>query len=199
MDVCRLAVDYSSHLSEKDKAVLLEYPLHRVGAKFPPLIQSSVLRSLEESTSGAGAELVPHEDRTGMDTESFGTSGAPCGDKETGMECNSEEDSEIADESRPTKRQKIDRDGDETEEDGGRGEEGGGEGGRGEEGEGEGGRGEEGGGEGGRGEEGGGDGGRGGEREVVPGKMATGESTQSSKKEKEMMEGNKEVSVWGVV
>ena len=195
MDVCRLAVDYSSHLSENDKAVLLEYPLHRVGAKFPPLIQSSVLRNLEESTSGAGAELVPHEDRTGaelvphedhtgtelvphedrtgaelvphedrtgMDTEPFGTSGAPCGDEETGMECNSEEDSEIADESRPTKRQKIDRDGDETDGEGGRG----------------------------------GDGGRGEEGEVGLGKMSTGESTQSSEKGKEMMEGNKEVSVF---
>ena len=39
----RLAVDNASHLSEKDKSSLLEYPLHCIGSKFPPILQSSVL------------------------------------------------------------------------------------------------------------------------------------------------------------
>lgn len=46
----RLAVENAGHLSERDKAVLLEYPLHRVGMIFPPIRPSSVLSRINRST-----------------------------------------------------------------------------------------------------------------------------------------------------
>ena len=44
-----MAVDNASHLSEKDKSSLLEYPLHRIGTKFPASRQSSVLSRVSRS------------------------------------------------------------------------------------------------------------------------------------------------------
>lgn len=47
-----MALHNASHLSEKDKACLLEYPLHRVGSNFPSILQSSVFtESLAEGPS----------------------------------------------------------------------------------------------------------------------------------------------------
>ena len=52
----RLAVDSSSHLSPQDKAVLLEYPLHRVGRSLPPSLQSSVLAGITAPPLDTGRE-----------------------------------------------------------------------------------------------------------------------------------------------
>lgn len=65
-------MDNSSHLSEKDKAPLLEYPLNRVGSKFPTIIQSSVLSSINESASTAPS--VPRECCGSADTPQSGAS-----------------------------------------------------------------------------------------------------------------------------
>lgn len=60
--IARLAVDNSSHLSQHDKAALLEYPLHRIGSKFPAILQSSVVAGIKSATA------VPLED-CGEDVE----------------------------------------------------------------------------------------------------------------------------------
>ena len=80
--VYRLAVDNSSHLSERDRSPLLEYPLHRIGSKFPPVLQSSVLSGINGSTACVG----PLEDQ-----DSGGSCEQPDGYEGSRMECSDEE------------------------------------------------------------------------------------------------------------
>lgn len=78
----RLAVDNSSHLSERDRSPLLEYPLQRIGSKFPPVLQSSVLSGINGSTACVG----PLEDQ-----DSGGSCEQPDGYEGSRMECSDEE------------------------------------------------------------------------------------------------------------
>lgn len=61
----RLAVDNAGHLSDKDKSSLLEYPLHRVGKKFPAIRQSSVLSRVHVSEQECADPLVELSDCSG--------------------------------------------------------------------------------------------------------------------------------------
>ena len=88
----RLAVDYSSHLSQLDKAALLEYPLHRIGCKFPAILQSSVL-------AGVTTLAVPLEDGVGAMAEG---AMAPQSSAGNGTESESEDELE-----QPAKRARL--------------------------------------------------------------------------------------------
>ena len=59
----RLALDNASHLSEKDKAPLLEYPLNRI--RFPAILHSSVLCSINESMTACTVPLTNTLDSSG--------------------------------------------------------------------------------------------------------------------------------------
>lgn len=77
----RLAIENSSHLSEEDKAPLLEYPLHRIGSKFPAVIRSSLLSCVHESITTTPC-VVPLKD-CGSETTPGSSSAACAGDKTT--------------------------------------------------------------------------------------------------------------------
>lgn len=113
-----MAIENSSHLSEEDKAPLLEYPLHRIGSKFPAVIRSSLLSSIHDSitTTPCVVSLT--------DCGSEASSSAACAGDKTTLDENEggrmEWDSEEECGHHPAKRAKVVEDDNEGE---GRGEE----------------------------------------------------------------------------
>ena len=110
--ITRLAVENSSHLSQLDKSPLLEYPLHRIGSRFPPVLQSSVLSRMRCGAEGSSGATVPLEgpveetDHHRGTEETAGDAG-PAGSQTSSPDSGTDRDSEGELAPQPPKKAKL--------------------------------------------------------------------------------------------
>jgi tRNA (adenine-N(1)-)-methyltransferase non-catalytic subunit len=105
----KLAVENSSHLSQLDKSPLLEYPLHRIGSRFPPVLQSSVLSRMRCGAEGSSGATVPLEGPVEETDHHRGTeeTAGPAGSQTSSPDSGTDRDSEGELAPQPPKKAKL--------------------------------------------------------------------------------------------